>query len=198
MDKQKHKQKIIAEYLLGGTSTRKLAIKYGYGHVTISRWVMAHERYVDKKGLRFSKAVMEPDGPLPTDIHELQEALRISRLKVELLEAMIDISDEQFGTDIRKSWHQAVMRVEQSSGVSLSLLCLLSGHSRQAYYKRRFQAERKPIKEEVIVQQVLKHRQLQPRMGGRKLYLSTKGFIRQHDMKLGRDAFLGCLVNTIY
>jgi hypothetical protein len=39
---------------------------------------------------------------MPADIKELQEALRLSRLKVDLLEAMIDISDEQFGTDIRK------------------------------------------------------------------------------------------------
>jgi hypothetical protein len=33
---------------------------------------------------------------------ELREALRLSQIKVSLLEAMIDISDEQFGTDIRK------------------------------------------------------------------------------------------------
>ena len=102
MGNQKQKHKIIAEYLLGGTSTRKLAIKYGYGHVTISRWIMAHEKYADKKGLKFSKAILEAEGLVPTDVRELQEALRLSQLKVELLEAMIDISDEQFGTDIRK------------------------------------------------------------------------------------------------
>jgi hypothetical protein len=39
---------------------------------------------------------------MPGTVEELQEALRLSQLKVELLEAMIDISDEQFGTDIRK------------------------------------------------------------------------------------------------
>jgi hypothetical protein len=50
------------------------------------------------------------------------------------------------------------MRLEQSSGRSLSLLCLLFGHSRQAYYKHRSQAEREPLREELIVQQVLKHR----------------------------------------
>ncbi len=38
----------------------------------------------------------------PGTIEELQEALRLSRIKIELLETMIDISDEQFGTDIRK------------------------------------------------------------------------------------------------
>jgi transposase-like protein len=102
MDKKRQRHAIIAEYLLGDTSTRKLADKYRYGHSTISRWVMAHQRNTKKQPLKYSKAVLESREPMPTDIQELQEALRLSRLKVELLEAMIDISDEQFGTDIRK------------------------------------------------------------------------------------------------
>lgn len=102
MDKRKEKHEIIAEYLSGGTSTRKLGKKYGYSHVTVSRWVMAHKKYGKKQPLQVSKAVLEADGSMPSDIGELQEALRLSRLKIDLLEAMIDISDEQFGTDIRK------------------------------------------------------------------------------------------------
>ena len=101
MDNKKQKHKIIAEYLLGGTSTRKLAKKYGYGPVTISRWVMAHQRKTKQHPLKYSKAVLESK-EIPSTVEELQEALRLSQLKVELLEAMIDISDEQFGTDIRK------------------------------------------------------------------------------------------------
>jgi transposase-like protein len=100
MDKRK-KQEIIAEYLLGDTSTRKLAIKYGYGHATISRWVMAYQRQTKNHPLKYSKAILESK-EIPVTVEELQEALRLSQLKVELLEAMIDISDEQFGTDIRK------------------------------------------------------------------------------------------------
>lgn len=102
MDKRIEKHLIIAEYLSGGTSTRKLGIKYGYGHVTISRWLMAHKKYGKKQPLQVSKAILQADEAMPTDIKELQEALRLSRLKVDLLEAMIDISDEQFGTEIRK------------------------------------------------------------------------------------------------
>ncbi len=85
------------------------------------------------------------------------------------------------------------MRIEQSSSHSLSLLCLLSGHSRQAYYKRCSQTEKKPLKEELLVQQVLKHRYLQPRIGGRKLYLLTKGFMQKHGVEIGRDAFFKLL-----
>lgn len=101
MGKNRNKQEIIAEYLLGDTSTRKLAMKYGYGHSTISRWVMAYQRQTKNHPLKYSKAILESK-ELPVTVEELQEALRLSQLKVELLEAMIDISDEQFGTDIRK------------------------------------------------------------------------------------------------
>ena len=101
MDKTKEKQEIVSAYLSGGTSTRKLGLRYGYNHVTIGRWVMAHKKQLKKQSLEFSKkALMHRE--LSSDVAELQEALRLSRIRVELLEAMIDISDEQFGTDIRK------------------------------------------------------------------------------------------------
>lgn len=101
MEKRKAKHEIISRYLSGGTSTRKLAKEYGYGHVTISRWIMAHKKYGKEQPLIvFNDALKE--GLMPTDIGELQEALRQALLKVELLEAMIDITDEQLGTDIRK------------------------------------------------------------------------------------------------
>lgn len=85
------------------------------------------------------------------------------------------------------------MRVEQKRGSSLSLLCLLSGYSRQAYYKRRLQAEKEPLKEELIVHQVLALRCVQPRMGGRKLFLLTTSFMKQHHIAMGRDAFFTML-----
>ena len=85
------------------------------------------------------------------------------------------------------------MRIEQSSGRSLLLLCLLSGHSRQAYYKQRSQAEKEPLQEDLIVQQVLKHRRLQPRIGGRKLYFLIKGFMVNRGIKMGMDAFFKLL-----
>jgi transposase-like protein len=100
MDGVKEKHEIVAEYLAGGTSTRILGIKYGYGHVTIFRWIMAQKEHLKKHPLAFSKKVLQQE--MPTSVEELREALRLSRIKVTLLEAMIDISDEQFGTDIRK------------------------------------------------------------------------------------------------
>ncbi len=102
MDEKRKRHEIVAEYLIGETTTRKLAMKYGYGHSTISRWVMAHQRKSKQQPLSYSKAVLESQQEMLSTVEELQEALRLSRLKIDLLEAMIDISDEQFGTEIRK------------------------------------------------------------------------------------------------
>lgn len=85
------------------------------------------------------------------------------------------------------------MKVEQVGGSSLSLLCSLSGYSRQAYYKRRLQEEQVPLQYELVIQQVLEYRQLQPRLGGRKLFLLTGPFRRQHGIAMGRDAFFRML-----
>jgi transposase InsO family protein len=88
------------------------------------------------------------------------------------------------------------MSVEQSRGGSLSRLCSLSGYSRQAYYKQRIEQENEPLQEELIIQQVLGYRKLQPRIGGKKLYHLLKPFFALHGIKLGRDKFLALL--TLY
>jgi len=103
MENQSIREQVVSEYFQGGTSTRKLGRKYGYGNSTISRWVMAGAKDKDKyKKLVAAKLVLKQVEIMPSDVKQLQEELRMSRLKVSLLEAMIDISDEQFGTDIRK------------------------------------------------------------------------------------------------
>jgi putative transposase len=85
------------------------------------------------------------------------------------------------------------MKVEQSQGGSLSRLCSLSGYSRQSYYKRSVWQEQGPLKEELIVQQVVGYRRLQPRIGGKKLFVLIAPFIKQHQVKMGRDAFIAVL-----
>jgi len=72
----------------------------------------------------------------------------------------------------------------------LSRLCSLSGYSRQSYYKRSVRQEEEPLKEELIVQQVIGYRRLQQVIGGKKLFVLISPFIKQHEMKMGRDAFI--------
>jgi hypothetical protein len=103
MKKTINKSSIIREYFKGGSGFRTLGIKYGYGSTTIWRWVMAEKKKRDSV-----RSGPEPqigkgtEKAIPTDVRELQEALRMARLHIELLEATIDIADEQLGTNIRK------------------------------------------------------------------------------------------------
>lgn len=85
------------------------------------------------------------------------------------------------------------MRTEQSYGDSLSELCLLSGYSRQAYYKHRHLKERQPLQRELIIQQVIDYRKILTCVGGRKLLVLLYPFMKQHNSMMGRDAFFDLL-----
>lgn len=72
---------------------------------------------------------------------------------------------------------------------SLKVICRLLGYTRQAYHKRRRREERRAAKSELVVQEVLRIRQVQKRIGSRKLHHMLGGTFREHEIKLGRDAF---------
>lgn len=106
------KQQIIFEYLSGDISLRKLAFKYDYDHNVIYKWIMGYQRENRKERLLNPGAVVKKDLPevepaaadskMSADVNWLQEELRLSRIRVLLLEATIDIADERFGTNMRK------------------------------------------------------------------------------------------------
>ena len=102
MDKGTEKEKVIIEYLAGGTTTRRLAKKSGYSRATISRWVIAEKKEMDKRELLKTAQALKAKEATPAGEKELREALRTAELRICLLEAMIDVADEQFNTDIRK------------------------------------------------------------------------------------------------
>lgn len=103
MINRREKESAIKEYLEEGISSHILGLKYGFGKGTVRRWVMEAKDKKEKQELqhqaKFGAKAMEH---IPAEVKQLQDELRDSRLKVCLLEAMIDISDEQFGTNIRK------------------------------------------------------------------------------------------------
>ena len=105
MNEEKIRQQVILEYLSGEISLRTLAAKYNYNHNLIYRWIMAHQRLKKKGKLLNPEAVITalPElKPMSTDVGWLQEQLRLSRIEILLLQATIDISDEKFGTNLRK------------------------------------------------------------------------------------------------
>ena len=75
----------------------------------------------------------------------------------------------------------------------MSSLCTLLGYTRQAFYGYHQHHQQEAFATELIVQQVLNHRQLQPRLGTRKLLVLLQDFVKEHHISLGRDALFDVL-----
>jgi transposase InsO family protein len=75
----------------------------------------------------------------------------------------------------------------------LSSLCTLLGYTRQAFYGYKQHCIQEVFEVEIIIQEVLKHRILQPRIGARKLMVIMEDFIREHQISLGRDGLFDLL-----
>jgi len=73
------------------------------------------------------------------------------------------------------------------SGVNVKRVCGKLGMSRQNYYARRGQRQRRAVDGELVVALVRRERQLQPRLGTRKLHHKLKGELAEQGVKVGRD-----------
>ena len=96
------KEAIIAEYLLGEVSYRQLGLKHSIDFRLIHSWVTKFQGRPVRKSTPKSVLKNEATEHLPTDVRELQEELRKSKLHVELLNTMIDIAEDQLKISIRK------------------------------------------------------------------------------------------------
>lgn len=99
---------MVAEYLRGGVTLRELERRHGVSFSTIHRWVKAYERAegrneeVGAGQQEVWRALVEKDARLTTDVRRLRRELEEARLHNKLLNAMIDIAEEQFEVPIRK------------------------------------------------------------------------------------------------
>ncbi|MCF3109241.1 transposase [Niabella sp. CC-SYL272] len=94
------KEAIVAEYLSGGTSFRKLASKYGITSRRVYYWVKCHQdNQKEQKQLE-----IEAVEPLPTEVKQLQAELRRAKLHNELLEEMLRLSENLTGVELRKKF----------------------------------------------------------------------------------------------
>lgn len=81
----------------------------------------------------------------------------------------------------------------ESDGDSLSTLCPLLGYSRQAYYQRRCSVEKEVFEGELLIQEVIRIRRTQERLGTRKLLVVMQQFMSEHEIAVGRDALFDLL-----
>jgi len=79
------------------------------------------------------------------------------------------------------------MEIRESENESQQTLCRLLGRTRQAYHKRQRGDEREAITAEMVVQEVIRIRKEQKRLGVRKLYHMLGAFLSEHQIKMGRD-----------
>ena len=84
---------------------------------------------------------------------------------------------------------------EDSRGIDVGQLCAKVGMSRQNYYKRRAARVRKAVDEDLVAQLVNRERQLQPRIGVRKLHYMPSGDFQEAGVEVGRDRMFEILRN---
>jgi putative transposase len=85
------------------------------------------------------------------------------------------------------------MTVRESEERSLGTLCRLVGYTRQAYYQQQRTMESDAVRSEFVVQEVLRIRSEQKRIGTRKLRHMMSGYLEEHRIGIGRDAFFALL-----
>ena len=72
-------------------------------------------------------------------------------------------------------------------------LCSLLGYSRQSYYQGKKCIQQKAYESDIIIEEVLRYRKLQKRLGTRKLHGEMQPFLAAHGFQIGRDALFTLL-----
>lgn len=105
MGQENEKAEVVAEYLKGGVTLRELGRKHGVNFRSIHRWVKECEGAkgpeVEAKG-KARRALVVKETELSADVRRLRKELEEARLYNKLLNAMIDIAEDQMGIEIRK------------------------------------------------------------------------------------------------
>ncbi len=76
---------------------------------------------------------------------------------------------------------------------AVSVLCGVSGMTRQNYYRQRSLRESLSVDERFVLELIRRERARQPMLGGRKLRHCLEGDLRSAEVQIGRDRFFGLL-----
>jgi putative transposase len=72
-------------------------------------------------------------------------------------------------------------------------VCSLLGYSRQSYYQGKKCIQKKAYESDIIIEEVLRYRKLQKRLGTRKLFAEMQPFFKSHNFQIGRDGLFNLL-----
>jgi putative transposase len=84
----------------------------------------------------------------------------------------------------------------KEAGIRIVELCAHVGMSRQNYYAARRLRRRREVDEELIVELTKRERQMQPRLGGRKLMHLLEEDLKEAQVEIGRDRFFEVLARN--
>jgi transposase-like protein len=95
------REQIIAEYLSGNTTYRKLEKKHGIDFRTIHSWVMKNKgKDYKKESKSILKLIDYPSGS--KEVQRLKKELATAQLHAKLLNTIIDLAEKELNIDIRK------------------------------------------------------------------------------------------------
>jgi transposase-like protein len=104
--REKRREEIVSEYLAGDSSYREMEARYGVSSSTLQRWVKAAGLTVGQRegGFREEDPGVNRDAApdLAAEVKRLRGELHRSELHNKLLNAMIDIAEEELEVPIRK------------------------------------------------------------------------------------------------
>nr|WP_232225157.1 IS3 family transposase [Seonamhaeicola sp. S2-3] len=184
---------LVSEVEKGNYTYKQIQKAYGIqGRSTVLVWLRKYGT-LDWSKPNFNNLPKEKETPAQR-IKRLERELEDERLKNLLLNTMIDVSDKQFGTSIRKKLlSQQSKSSNKNKQVAIAHSCRLLGISRQAVYQAQKRKEARIKELSKIKSLVLVIRRDMPRLGTRKLYYLLKPEFDKHQIKIGRDALFAYL-----
>ena len=101
------KRHVVSEVQSGKISMTTARLKYGIGgKMTVKRWCQKYARLRPQLYEDAMKAAESSrnDTALEQRVRELERSLSTAHLKIESLEVLLEVAEEQLGVDIRKKY----------------------------------------------------------------------------------------------
>ncbi|WP_246814873.1 IS3 family transposase [Ferrimonas balearica] len=182
---------VVRQVEEGALTYRQAQEKYGIqGRSTVLVWLRKHGQ-CDWSPAK--EPTMTKESPAQK-IKRLEKDLEDERLRNLVLNEMIDVLDEKYGTQLRKKLlANGLRRLQSAKQITIARACRLFGLCRQTLYRREYRQRNKQRVYELVHDMVLDIRRHLPRLGGRKLHAMLVPKFVEAGIKMGRDGLFDCL-----